>query len=278
MIRNPFESFGWKEFGIEIIGQERGETMISLKGRTTLITGGSRGIGRAAAILLAEAGSDIAFNYANREKAALEVKAEVEKKGRNCLIYKADISQEAEAKGMVDDIIDKWRHIDILVNNAGIWTYLEMGAMNADILKETIEVNLNSLFYFCNAVVPHMKKNGRGWIINVSSTAGVRGEALHSHYAATKGAMHALTKSLAAELGPWNIRVNCVAPGWVDTDMCTQVFSDAAFKESVIQSIPLRRIPPPEDIAGPILFLASDLARHVNGAIINVNGGSVLSG
>ncbi|MGA2586471.1 MAG: SDR family NAD(P)-dependent oxidoreductase [Candidatus Aminicenantales bacterium] len=252
--------------------------MISLKGRTTLITGGSRGIGRAAAILLAEAGSDIAFNYACREKAALEVKAEVEKRGRNCLIYKTDISHEVEVVSMVGDIIEKWRHIDILVNNAGIWTYLEMGAMNADILKETIEVNLNSMFYFCNAVVPHMKKNRLGWIINIGSTAGVRGEALHSHYAATKGAMHAFTKSLAAELGPWNIRVNCVAPGWVDTDMCTQVFSDAAFKESVVQSIPLRRIPPPEDIAGPILFLASDLARHVNGAIINVNGGSVLCG
>jgi 3-oxoacyl-[acyl-carrier protein] reductase len=252
--------------------------MISLKGRTTLITGGSRGIGRAAAILLAEAGSDIAFNYFFREKAALEVKAEVEKRGRNCLIYKTDISHEAEVVSVVGDIIEKWRHIDILVNNAGIWTYLEMGAMNADILKETIEVNLNSMFYFCNAVVPHMKKNRLGCIINIGSTAGVRGEALHSHYAATKGAMHAFTKSLAAELGPWNIRVNCVAPGWVDTDMCTQVFSDAAFKESVIQSIPLRRIPPPEDIAGPILFLASDLARHVNGAIINVNGGSVLCG
>jgi 3-oxoacyl-[acyl-carrier protein] reductase len=252
--------------------------MISLKGRTTLITGGSRGIGRAAAILLAEAGSDIAFNYACREKAALEVKAEVEKKGRKCLIYKTDISHEAEVVGMVDDIIEKWRHIDILVNNAGIWTYLEMGDMNADILRETIEVNLNSMFYFCNAVVPHMKKNRLGCIVNIGSTAGVRGEAFHSHYAATKGAMHAFTKSLAAELGPWNIRVNCIAPGWVDTDMCTQVFSDKAFKESIVQSIPLRRIPPPEDIAGPILFLASDLARHVNGAIINVNGGSVLCG
>jgi 3-oxoacyl-[acyl-carrier protein] reductase len=112
----------------------------------------------------------------------------------------------------------------------------------------------------------------------VGSTAGIRGEALHSHYAATKGALNALTKSWAAELAPYNIRVNLVAPGWVDTDMCVEVFSDPAFRESVRQSIPLKRIPPPEDIAGPILFLASDLARHITGAIINVNGGSVLCG
>jgi 3-oxoacyl-[acyl-carrier protein] reductase len=252
--------------------------MISLKDRTTLITGGSRGIGRATAILFAQAGSDVAFNYACREKAALEVKAEIEKRGRECLIYKADISKEAEVKSMVEDVARKWGHIDILVNNAGIWTTLEMGAMDTEVLKETIEVNLDSVFYFCNAVVPLMKKDKRGWIINVGSTAGIRGEAWHSHYAATKGAIQALTKSLAAELGPWNIRVNCVAPGWVDTDMCTEVFSDAAFKESVRQSIPLKRIPLPEDIAGPILFLASDLARHITGAIINVNGGSVLCG
>ena len=252
--------------------------MISLKGRTTIISGGSRGIGRAAAILFAEAGSDIAFNYVHREQAALEVKAEIEKKGRRCLIFRIDIAKEAEVRRMVDEVANSWGHIDVLVNNAGIWTNLVMGGMKSDILRETIEVNIASLFYFCDAVVPHMKKNGRGWIINVGSTAGVRGEAFHSHYAASKGAAHALTKSLAAELGPSGIRVNCVAPGWVDTDMCTEVFSDAGFKESVRQSIPLKRIPPPEDIAGPILFLASDLARHINGAIINVNGGSVLCG
>jgi 3-oxoacyl-[acyl-carrier protein] reductase len=123
-----------------------------------------------------------------------------------------------------------------------------------------------------------MKKQGRGWIVNIGSTAGVRGEALHSHYAASKGAIHAMTKSWAVEFAPWDIRVNCVAPGWVDTDMCTDVFADAGFRESVRQSIPLKRIPSPEDIAGPVLFLASDLARHVTGAILNVNGGSVLCG
>jgi 3-oxoacyl-[acyl-carrier protein] reductase len=123
-----------------------------------------------------------------------------------------------------------------------------------------------------------MKERRNGWIINIGSTAGIRGEAHHSHYAATKGALNALTKSWGVELAPYGIHVNLVAPGWVDTDMCSEVFKDQAFKESVRQSIPLKRIPPPEDIAGAVVFLASDLARHLQGAIINVNGGSVLCG
>jgi len=252
--------------------------MIYLKGRTTLITGGSRGIGRATALMFAEAGSDVAFSYQCREQAALEVKNEIEKKGRQCLAYKAEISHEKDVQKLVEDIIRSWGRIDVLVNNAGIWTYGEMGHMDNEVWKETMAVNLDGVYYFTNAVVPHMKEKKRGWIINVASTAAVRGEAFHSHYAASKGALLALTKSLAVELAPFDIRVNCVAPGWVDTEMCTEVFSDPAFKESVRQSIPLKRIPPPEDIAGPILFLASDLARHVTGAVINVNGGSVLCG
>jgi len=252
--------------------------MISLKGRTTLITGGSRGIGRASALLFAEAGSDIAFNYVSREKDAHEVKAEVEKRGRRCLAFRADLADSAKVRKMAGEIIDSWGKIDILVNNAGIWTYLEMGAMDPEVLRETMKINLDGVFHLVDAVVPYMKKQGEGWIVNIGSTAGVRGEALHSHYAATKGAIHAMTKSWAAEFAPWNIRVNCVAPGWVDTEMSSGSFSDLAFKESVRQSIPLKRIPPAEDIAGPILFLASDLARHITGAIINVNGGSVLCG
>jgi 3-oxoacyl-[acyl-carrier protein] reductase len=175
-------------------------------------------------------------------------------------------------------MIREFGRIDILVNNAGIWTYLEIGSGDAQAWKETMGVDLDSVYYFTDAVLPQMKKQKQGWIINVGSTAGIRGEAFHSHYAATKGALNSLTKSWAVEFAPYNIRVNLVAPGWVDTDMCAGVFSDPAFKESVRQSIPLQRIPPPEDIAGPILFLASDLARHITGAIINVNGGSVLCG
>ena len=250
--------------------------MIDLSGKRTLITGGSRGIGRATAILFAKAGADVAITYQRREEATLEVKKEVEALGRQCLIEKVEISIRAEVRRAVDDVVRAWGGVDFLVNNAGIWTYLEIGSGDTTAWKETMEVDLDSVYYFTDAAIPHMKKQKQGGIINVGSTAGIRGEAFHSHYAATKGALNALTKSWAVEFAPHTIRVNLVAPGWVETDMCTEVFSDADFKESVRQSIPLKRIPPPEDIAGPILFLASDLARHITGAIINVNGGSVL--
>ncbi len=250
--------------------------MIRLEGRKALITGGSRGIGRATALLFAKAGSDVAITYLNNKKAAEEVKAEVKKIGKDCLVFKTDISREDDVQQMVKSAIDKWDHIDILVNNAGIWTYGEMGNMPGKIWAQTMRVNLDGLYYTCNALVPLMKAKRCGWIINVSSTAAVRGEAFHSHYAASKGAVVSLTKSLAAELAPYNIRVNCVAPGWVDTEMCKEVFSNAEFRRRVEESIPLKRIPLPEDIAGPILFLASNLAKHITGEVLNVNGGSVL--
>lgn len=250
--------------------------MISLEGKKALITGGSRGIGRATAILFARAGADVAINFLNREKAALEVKQKVNELGRDCLTLKADISQKNQVEEMVGTLLHDWNQIDILVNNAGIWTYGEIGNMDSAIWDETMQLNLDAVFFLCNTVVPAMKAKKRGWIVNVSSTAGVRGEALHSHYAASKGAIISLTKSLAAELAPVGIRVNCVAPGWVDTEMCEDVFRAPGFRHKVEKSIPLKRIPPPEDIAGPILFLASDLARHITGEVVNVNGGSVL--
>lgn len=252
--------------------------MIRLDGKKALITGGSRGIGRATAVMLAEAGADVAIHYQKNEAAALEVKKLIEKKGQEALLCKAEISSRIEVEKMVATVGEHWGLIDILVNNAGIWTYGEMGNLPEEVWRETMAVNLDGVFYATNAVVPWMKKHKQGWIVNVASTAAVRGEAFHSHYAASKGALLTLTKSLAVELAPHNIRVNCVAPGWVDTDMCTEVFADPEFKEKVRQSIPLKRIPPPEDIAGPILFLVSDLALHITGEILNVNGGSVLCG
>jgi 3-oxoacyl-[acyl-carrier protein] reductase len=227
--------------------------MIDLEGKKTMITGGSRGIGRATAILFAKAGSDVALNYLTREKEADDVKEEIQKIGRECLVFQADISVKDDIEGMVRGVIDKWGQIDILVNNAGIWTYGEMGAITEEIWAETIKINLDGVFYVCNAVTPFMKEQKRGWIINVSSTAAVRGEAFHSHYAASKGAIISMTKSLAVELA---------------------AYSD--FRKKVQASIPLKRIPPPEDIAGPIVFLASDMARHITGEVLNVNGGSVL--
>ena len=250
--------------------------MIDLKGRKALVTGGSRGIGRATALLLARAGADVAISYVKNRRAAEEVKNGIEAAGRSGLIYQAEMADKEDIDGMIGDILSRWGELDTLVNNAGVWTYLELGAMDDAVYQETMGINLDGVFYAINAVVPSMKEKGRGVILNVTSTAGVRGEALHSHYAASKGALHSLTKSLAVELAPFGVRVNSVAPGWVDTDMCTGVFSEPGFKEKVRRTIPVGRIPPPEDIAGPILFLVSDLARHVTGEILNVNGGSVL--
>jgi len=250
--------------------------MIQLDGKKAFVTGGSRGIGRATAILFARAGADVAINYRARSEAAEQVRKEVKNLDRDCLIVQADLSRKEDIDQMVDEIICRWKAIDILVNNAGIWTFCEIGTMNEDVWNETIRINLDGVFRTTNLFVPLMKEHKKGWIINVSSTAGIRGEAYHSHYAASKGAIISFTKSLAVELAPFNIRVNCVAPGWVDTEMCAEVFKDPKFRQEVENSIPLRRIPPPEDIAGPILFLASDLARHISGEVLNINGGSVL--
>jgi 3-oxoacyl-[acyl-carrier protein] reductase len=250
--------------------------MINLEGKKALITGGSRGIGRATAVLFAQAGADVAINFLNRERAAEEVKRMVHEVGRECLTFKADISQKDQVEEMAGSLSNNWNQIDILVNNAGIWTYGEIGNMDSATWYETMQLNLDAVFFLCNTIVPVMKANQKGCLVNVSSTAGVRGEALHSHYAASKGAIISFTKSLASELAPFGIRVNCVAPGWVDTDMCEDVFRAPGFRKKVEDSIPLKRIPPPEDIAGPILFLASDLAQHITGEVLNVNGGSVL--
>ncbi len=252
--------------------------MINLTNQVVLITGGSRGIGAACAVLFAKAGANVVITYTKNEKAANSVVENVKKEGRSCLAIKADISKYANANKVVKKTIKKFGKIDILVNNAGIWTYGKIGSMSEKVWKETMKVNLDGMFYLTNAVVPYMKKQLNGKIINISSTAGQRGEAEHSHYAASKGGMISFTKAIATELGQFNINVNSVAPGWVDTDLNDSVFSDKKYKEQERKKIPIQRIPTPEDIAGPIVFLASDLARHITGEIMNVNGGSVLVG
>ncbi len=251
--------------------------MIDITGKTAVITGGSRGIGAATADMFAKAGAEVAINYNNRADSANEVKTRIESLGGKCFVAQADLADYNQVDNFIDNVLEFYGKIDILVNNHGIWTDGRIDDMSLDTWAETMNVNLNSVYYLCRKVVPVMKDRKNGIIINVSSTAGQRGEAEHSHYAATKGAIIAFTKSLAAELAP-EIRVNSVAPGWVDTDMCTGVFADEKVRQNIVESIPVKRIPVPEDIAGPILFLASDLARHINGEILNVNGGSVLCG
>jgi 3-oxoacyl-[acyl-carrier protein] reductase len=251
--------------------------MISLKNRTVLITGGSRGIGRAAAILMAKAGADIVFDYHRNHDAAEQVKAEVEKLGRRAVAIPGDIANDAHCKELVDTIVKLFGRIDVLVNNAGIWTYAPIDEMKEEIYRETMEVNLSGLIYTTRYVVQQMKKQGHGKIINISSTSGQYGEPFYSHYAATKGAVISLTKSWAVELAP-AIQVNCVAPGMVDTDMTTESLNNPVELKQIVSQIPMGRVATAEEIAGPILFLASDLAGFITGEILNVNGGSVLIG
>lgn len=251
--------------------------MISLKSKVSLITGASRGIGKATALLLARAGSDIAINYIEQDSDANEVRELVEELGQKAFLYKGDVGKSSVAREFVDRAVAEFGRIDIIVNNAGIWTFSEIGNTDERVWDETLEVNLKGVFNLCNAAVPYLKKNGGGRVINVASTAGQRGEAFHSHYAASKGGILAFTKSLAVELAPYRVLVNAVAPGWVDTELNDGVFANDAFRQQVVDSIPLRRIATAEDVAGAVLFLASDLAGHITGATININGGSILN-
>jgi 3-oxoacyl-[acyl-carrier protein] reductase len=251
--------------------------MVSLTGKVALITGASRGIGKATAILLAKAGCRVLINYHRHEKAAKEVLTEVRNLRVEADIFKADVSRRMEVERMVDFTLGRLGQIDILVANAGIWKYAAIEEMTEEELKETIEINLYGVFYPISCVVPHMKGLKQGNIVTISSTAGQRGEAFHSHYAATKGAIISLTKSLAPELASHNIRVNCVAPGWVDTDMSREALNSAE-RAKILSLIPLGRAGTAEEIAGAVLFLASDLSTFITGEILNVNGGAVLCG
>jgi 3-oxoacyl-[acyl-carrier protein] reductase len=250
---------------------------IDLSGKKVLITGGSRGIGAACVHLFAQTGADIAFTYISAEK---ESKKLIKRYSGRISIkaYRSDMNDPSAFSKTVRQIVKEFKGIDILVNNAGIWEYGEADNMDIEEWERTIRINLTSVFTAVKEVLPLMKKKKYGKIINISSTAGQRGEAFHSHYAASKGGVISFTKSLASELGSYNINVNSVAPGWVLTDMCTDVFADRNYKEKVRKDIPLQRIATAEDVAGPVLFLASELARHINGEILNVNGGSVLCG
>ncbi len=252
--------------------------MIYLKGKTILLTGGSRGIGRACALMMGKAGADIAITYLSNAKAADNVVNDLTAEGRKAIALSGDLSREETAEMIFKQCRERLSPPSVVVVNAGIWKRAPIDTITAEQLRETMDINLSSAFYICRVAASQMIKRGSGNIILISSTAGQRGEAFHSHYAATKGAMIAMAKSLAAELGPHGIRTNVVAPGWVDTDMCKGILDDPVQRQKIIDDIPLRRVASPEDVAGAVLFLASDLSRHINGEVINVNGGSVLCG
>jgi 3-oxoacyl-[acyl-carrier protein] reductase len=243
-----------------------------------VITGGSRGIGKAVAELLAALGAHVVVNYVHDDSSAEAIVETVKSTGRYSFAFKADVSQSSEAHKLIEATIQRFRRIDILVCSAGIWEGAAVEAMSEELWDKTLNINLKGTWSVCNAAVPAMKDQRSGKIVIVSSTAGQRGEAGFSNYAASKGGQIAFVKSLAAELAPWKINVNAVAPGWVDTDMTTDALGDMRSREAIAAAIPLGAIATTNDIAGPIAFLCSDWARHITGEVLNVNGGSVLCG
>ena len=262
------------------------EVVLSLQGRVALITGGSRGIGAATVKMFCQAGAKVAFNY---QKAKVQAEQLAKECGgdSNCLPLQADLSSAEAAKPLVDATVKQYGRVDCLVANHGIWPAedLPVDAMDVEHWRKTIAVNLDSVFGLIKYVVGHMKRqnhaaDGRavGRIVIISSTAGQRGEAFHCDYAASKGAVISMVKGLSTELARDGIYVNCVAPGWVLTDMSRPAFDDPRTRERVLATIPLGRAGTPEEIAAPTLFLCTEYAGFITGEVLNVNGGAVLVG
>ncbi len=250
--------------------------MIDLTGTTALVTGGSRGIGRATALMLADCGADVGIVYRNRRADAEAVVRTIRDKGCRSFAGAADLSDPSAVDRVFREFKAGFGHLDCLVANAGVWPEEDrpLQSVSAERWRTTMASNLDSMYYTLKGAIPLMRSGGA--VVLVSSTAGQRGEAGHADYAASKGAIISLTKSLAVECAP-DIRVNCVAPGWVDTEMSAGPLASREAKR-ILSGIPLQKVADAEDLAGPIVFLCSDMARQITGEILNVNGGSVLCG
>jgi len=251
--------------------------MISLRGKRALVTGGSRGIGAATALLLAECGADVGIGYRSRQTEAADVVQRLAALGVRAFAHAADLASLAGTVSLFERAEREFDGLDIFVGNAGIWPAQDVALqdMTDEQWRRTMTENTDAMFYSTRAAARRLERGGR--IVLVSSTAGQRGEAYHADYAASKGAMISFVKSLAAELASRDVTVNAVAPGWVDTEMVAEVL-DAEGRDRIAKAIPIGRVATARDIAGPIAFLCSDLARHITGEILNVNGGSVLCG
>lgn len=251
--------------------------MKSLRGKRALVTGGSRGVGAATALLFAEWGTHVAIGYRERSADAERVRADAARLGVRAVAIPADISTPDGADALVRQATESLGGLDYFVANSGIWIPDEapLSAMTDEQWHRTRQQNVDSMFYTSRAAARVLSDNGR--MVFVSSTAGQRGEAGHADYAASKGAMISFVKSLCIELAPRNITVNAVAPGWVDTEMAALPYRDGG-RERIERGIPLGRVASAADVAGPIVFLCSTMARHITGEIVNVNGGSVLCG
>jgi len=245
-------------------------------GKTAIVTGASRGVGRATALRLSEGGANVVVNFLSNDTEAIETVRLCEEKGVEAIAIQGDVSDFRNAEAIAKAALEKFGRIDLLVCNAGIWEGASIEEMSEELWNKVINTNLKSAWAMTKACVPAIKKHG-GAIVMVSSTAGQRGEAHYSNYAASKGGQISFTKALATELAP-KIRVNAVAPGWIETAMVRPAFEDDTYKQGVLNSIPLNRIATTDDIALSICFLLSDWSRHITGEILNINGGAVLCG
>jgi 3-oxoacyl-[acyl-carrier protein] reductase len=252
---------------------------VSLQNQVALITGGSRGIGAATVKLFAAAGAEVVFSYRRARREAREVVKACGGSER-VLAVRANVAQMADARCLVQTALQRFGRLDVLVANAGIWNYepLPLKKMAEKDWDEMIAVNLKGVYTVIHYALPQMIRQQGGRIIVVSSTAGQRGEAFHTHYGAAKGGVISLVKGLSTELAPHHILVNCVAPGWIETDMARPVLENRRERRQALSVIPLRRFGRPEEVAMPILFLASSMSSYMTGEVVNINGGSVLCG
>lgn len=250
---------------------------IDLLGKRALVTGGSRGIGRAIALMLANAGARVGFSYYNRHNEAAAVMRELELAGVPAWSFAGDLSDRPTVERLFRQAADEFGGLDIFVGNAGVWPpeHMPVTLMSDEQWHRTISANLDAAFYCVREAARMLSDHGR--IVLISSTAGQRGEAGHGDYAASKGALISFVKGVAVELAGRDITVNSVAPGWVDTEMAELPYA-AGGRERIEAGIPLGRVATPEDIAGPVVFLCSELGRHITGETVNVNGGSVMCG
>ncbi|HEX6802382.1 MAG TPA: SDR family oxidoreductase [Terriglobales bacterium] len=255
---------------------------LSLQGKVALITGGSRGIGAATVRMFVQAGARVFFNYEKAKAAAEKLCREC---GEDCCATAAStLDGPSAAKQLVTACVQRFGRLDILVANHGVWPAEDapINTMPDEQWRRTVAVNLDAVFGLVKHSVAEMKKiasaQSPAHVVLVSSTAGQRGEAFHCDYAATKGALISMVKGLSTELARSHIYVNCVAPGWVDTDMSRPALDDPATAQKVLNTIPLGRVGTPDEIAAPILFLCTPLAGFITGEVFNVNGGAVLVG